>query len=171
MGWIEKQPQDAAEQFLEYAASGRLIEIRCANTPAPAVGLILAAVIAIGFGSAATAIGLTEVAGPAATMLGFVLFVGGVALLAQALKVLHGANELRTLHVRSGAVLPPDLVRKGNWIHRGGAWERVDQVGRDGAGRVHALLGSGDLIELRRPVTVAGDEFRPFTDPVKSLRH
>ena len=65
----------------------------------------------------------------------------------------------------------PELVRVGNWIHRDGAWLRVEQIGRDGALQVQALLSSGDLVVLSTPVTIAGDDFRPAKDPVGSLRH
>ena len=72
--------------------------------------------------------------------------------------------------VRPAAVLPPELIRTGNWIHRNGAWLRVEQIGRDGSGRVQALVSSGELLELSTPVTIAGDEFRSSKDPVAALR-
>ena len=171
MGWIEKKPRDVTGQFLEYAASGRLIEVKARKHPRSTVLVIVAAAIAIGFGAALIAFGLTGTAGPGATVAGLTAFVGGISVLAPSLKLLRTNSTRGTLDVRPGAVLLPDLVRKGNWIHRGGAWVRIEHVGRDGGGRVHALLGSGDVVELRNPVTVAGDAFRPGTDPVESLRH
>ena len=69
-----------------------------------------------------------------------------------------------------GAVLPPELLRSGNWVYRSGAWARIEQVGRDGNGTLTALLSSGEVIDLTTPLTVAGDEFRPTADPVATLR-
>ncbi len=171
MGWIEQQPRDATGQFLEYASSGRLIEVRARKRPKSAMRLVVVAAIVIGYGAALILLGLTGSVGASGSLLGLTFFVGGISVLAPALKLLSADTGPGMLHVRPGAVLPPDLVRKGNWIHRGGAWVRIEHVGRDGGGRVHALLGSGDLVELRTPVTVAGDAFRPGTDPVESLRH
>ena len=96
--------------------------------------------------------------------------VGSLAILVPSIRLLRQAPETPPVRVRPAAVLPPELVRVGNWIHRDGAWLRVEEIGRDGGGRIQALLSSGDLVVLGTPVTIAGDDFRPVSDPIASLR-
>ena len=170
MGWLDRRPQDATTQLLEYADSGRLIEVAAPKGNGSALALVIGAAITIGIGAGVVAVGILGDSGQAALLLGVVLLVAGLGVIAPAVRLLRETTTTGGVPIRPGAVLPPDLVRRGNWIFRNGAWLRVQHVGRDGGGRIHALLGSGDVVELRTPVTVAGDHFRPAEDPIESLR-
>ncbi len=174
MAWIEERPQDATEQLLEYATTGRLIDLDQrasvdARDKASTVLVMVLAAATVGIGasliiSAMRSRSLVEAA------VGFGLVTVGLSLLLPAVRLvrLHAASA--GVEVRPGAVLPPELVQAGNWIHRDGAWARVDQVGRDGGGRLTALLSTGEVIDLLTPITIAGGTFRPSVDPIASLR-
>ena len=172
MGWIERRPGDVTEQLLEYARSGRLVDgaPTTRDDLRSTAALIVGAAITLGAGLALVASGLLGVTGDTATLVAVMVTLGALAILVPGLRLLITIPRSRPVKVRPAAVLPPDLVRVGNWIHREGAWLRVEQIGVDGGGTVHALLSSGDVVELTVPVTIAGDDFRPSVDPVAELR-
>lgn len=174
MGWIDRRPRDANEQILEFASSGRLIDLdpRTAVHAADKGSTVFAMVLA----AAAVGVGATLVMIAAVTESLLAAFVGlsvitvSLALLLPAVRLVRMHTSSRAAMVKPGAVLPPELVRQGNWIYRGGAWNRVEQIGRGGEGDLTALLSSGEVIDLTAPVTIAGGDFRPVSDPVATLR-
>jgi hypothetical protein len=165
---------DANEQMLEFAESGRLIELdpRAAVHAADKASTVFAMVLS----AAATGVGATLLVIAAATesltaaIIGCSVVTISLSLLFPSVRLVRLHTPSTAVEVKPGAVLPPELVRAGNWIYRSGAWNRVEQVGRDGTGSTTALLSSGEVIELSSPVTIAGGEFRPSVDPVASLR-
>jgi len=172
MGWIERRPQDVTSQILEYAESGRLVEgpRNVRDDQRGTIALVVVAALVLGGGLSLSANGALGDGGQTVTLVAIMCVLGALAILVPSIRLLRGSRPAVPVKVRPAAVLPPELVRAGNWIHRDGAWLRVEQVGRDGGGRIQALMSSGELLELATPVTIAGDDFRPVTDPVASLR-
>lgn len=174
MGWMERRPRDANEQMLEFAESGRLVELdpREAIHASDKASTVFAMVLA----AAATGVGATLLViaaaseSLAAAIVGFSVIAVSLSLLLPSIRLVRLHTPSTAVAVKPGAVLPPELVREGNWIYRSGAWNRVEQIGRDGSGITTALLSSGEVIDLTSPVTIAGGEFRPSVDPVASLR-
>ena len=172
MSWTNR-PRDVTGQLLEYADHGRLMSVA---TSAPrrnplALFVVLAALLSAIVG--AIFAGLAASGSRSAPLLiacGAIALAGLPVLVGAAGTIHHQATSADRLEIRPGAVLPPDLVRVGNWIHRAGAWVRVDEIGRDGGGRISALISTGEVIHLDTPVTIAGGPFRPTTDHVESLR-
>jgi hypothetical protein len=173
MGWIERRPRDVTSQILEYAESGRLVEGPRANNDdqRSAIGLVVVSALMLGGGLSLAANGALGDGGQAVTLVAIAWAMGSLAILVLAIRQLRVTPAGMPVKVRPAAVLPPHLVREGNWIHRDGAWLRVQHVGRDGGGRIHALVSSGEVVELAAATTIAGDDFRPTKDPVASLRH
>jgi hypothetical protein len=177
MNRIQRRPRDVTEQLLEFAENGRLVIL---PEPAPiprhrsrttalvafaavvSAGIGVAAMLALTHGTQSTTLVVT---GVASAVLGLVL------LIVAASAVSERESRRAAVQVKPGAVLPPDLVHVGNWINRGDAWVRIEEIGRDGGGRVSALLSTDEIIFLDMPVTIAGGAFRPVADPVASLRH
>lgn len=172
MGWIERRPQDVASQIVEYAESGRLVEGPRAprDDQRGTIALVVVAALVLGGGLSLAANGALGEGGQTVTLVAIMSALGAAAILVPSIRLLRSAPVGKPVVIRPAAVLPPELVRVGNWIHRDGAWQRVEHVGRDGGGRIHALLSSGEVAELTTPVTIAGDDFRPTNDPVESLR-
>jgi hypothetical protein len=172
MGWIERRPQDVASQILEFAESGRLVEGPRleSDDQRGTIALIVIAALTLGGGLSLATSGAVGGENETVTLVALMCALGSLAILVPAVRLMRTETPGRPVKVRPAAVLPPELVRVGNWIHRDGAWLRVEQVGHDGGGRVQALLSSGDLVVLGTPVTIAGDDFRPANDPVASLR-
>jgi hypothetical protein len=135
-----------------------------------AIALVVIAALALGAGLGLAANGALGEGGDTVMLVAIMCALGSLAILLPAIRLLRSTPLGKPVQVRPAAVLPPELVRVGNWIHRGGAWQRVEQVGRDGGDRIQALLSSGDVAELNTPVTIAGDDFRPTKDPAESLR-
>lgn len=171
---LTARPRDVTEQVLEFAERGRLVAIvdparhRNPLTPFVALAAVLSAVVGGVFASLAVS---ADSNAPLLIACG-VLAVAGLPILVAGAGAIHRRAASRDrLEIRPGAVLPPDLVRVGNWIHRAGAWVRVDEVGRDGGGRVNVLVSTGEVVHLDAPVTIAGGPFRPTVDDeVESLR-
>lgn len=172
MGWIERRPHDVTSQILEYARTGRLVEgpTITRDDQRSTIALVVVAALALGGGLSLAAAGALGNGTSTVTLVAIMGSVGALAILVPSIRLLRSTPATKPVKVRPAAVLPPDLVRVGNWIHRGGAWVRVEQIGRDGGGRVTALLSSGDVVELTTPCTIAGDDFRPTDDPVAALR-
>lgn len=170
MAGLGKRPHDAIAQLLEYADSGRLLEVERPKGNAALVAVVVASAMAFGLGAGLVVLTLATDLGVVGLLLGLTALISGFGVLAPALRLLREAAAAPAVPVKPGAVLPPDLVRKGHWIFRSGAWLRVEQVGRDGGGRIHALLGTGDVVELHSSVTVAGDHFRPVADSIETIR-
>ena len=174
MGWMERRPRDANEQMLEFAESGRLVELdpRQAVHASDKASTVFAMVLA----AAATGVGATLLVIAAvwesltAAIIGCSVVTISLSLLLPSIRLVRLHTPSTAVAVKPGAVLPPELVREGNWIYRGGAWNRIEQIGRDGSGATTVLLSSGEVIDLTSPVTIAGGEFRPSSDPVASLR-
>ena len=174
MDWMERRPRDANEQMLEFAESGRLVDLdpRKAVHASDKASTVFAMVLA----AATTGVGATLLVIATATE-SLTAAIAGFSVIAISLSLLLPSIRLVRLHtpstavtVKPGAVLPPELVREGNWIYRAGVWNRVEQIGRDGSGATTVLLSSGEIIDLTSPVTIAGGAFRPSYDPVASLR-
>ena len=172
MGWIERRPRTVTSQILEYAESGRLVEgpRTGGDDRVGTIALVVVAALVLGGGLSLAVNGALGVGGDTVMLVSIMCAVGSLAILVPSIRLLRQAPETPPVRVRPAAVLPPELVRVGNWIHRDGAWLRVEEIGRDGGGRIQALLSSGDLVVLGTPVTIAGDDFRPVSDPVASLR-
>ncbi len=172
MSWVERRPRNVTSQLLEYAESGRLIEgpKTAPDDQRGTIALVVIAAVLLGGGLSLAATGALGEGGQTTTLVAIMCAVGALAILVPSLRLLRTAPVETPVTIRPAAVLPPELVHVGNWIHRDGAWLRVDQIGRDGSNRVQVLLSSGELIELTNPVTIAGDAFRPTHDPVASLR-
>ncbi|MEM9202339.1 MAG: hypothetical protein AAGC53_11785 [Actinomycetota bacterium] len=174
MGWMERRPRDVNEQVLEFAKTGRLVDLdpREAVHAADKASTVFAMVLS----SAATGVGATLLVIAAVTeslmaaLVGFSVIAVSLALLLPSIRLVRLHTPSTAVTMKPGAVLPPELVREGNWIYRAGAWNRVEQIGRDGTGITSALLSSGEVIDLTSPVTIAGGEFRPGVDPVGALR-
>jgi len=160
-------------QILEYAESGRLVEGQNANNDDQkgTIGLVVVAALVLVGGSSLAANSARDDGGQTVTLVAIMCALGSLAILVPAIRLLRVTPAGKPVKIRPAAVVPPDLVREGNWIHRDGAWLRVQHVGRDGGGRIHALVSSGEVVELSTATTIAGDDFRPTQDPVVSLRH
>lgn len=172
MGWIERRPRDVTSQILEYAESGRLVDgPPTSGDQTASIAIVVIAAIVLGAGLSLAATGSLGPDGQIVTIVALMVVIGALAVLVPAIRLLRVVPTDTPVKIRPAAVLPPELVQEGNWIHRDGAWVRVEHVGRNGGGRVHALLSSGEVAELTTPTTIAGDEFRPHRDPVASLRH
>lgn len=169
MNLIYKPPPDSTAQILEYAESGRLVPALPEGRSHPLVALTVAGGVALGAGAVLLLTGALGVHQPISLLAAGLLLITGLAILAPAVRLLRRSMS-PVIPVRPGAVLPPDRIREGFWIHRQGGWVRVEQIGRSGGGKISALISTGDVIELRRAVTVAGDEFRPVQNPLVSLR-
>ncbi|MEO0494246.1 MAG: hypothetical protein AAF081_12605 [Actinomycetota bacterium] len=174
MGWIDRRPRDANEQMLEFASSGRLVDldpgaaVHATDKSSTVFAMVLTAA-AVGVGATLLVIAaVTE--SLIAAIIAFSVITVSLALLLPSIRLVRLHTSSRAAMVKPGAVLPPELVREGNWIYRGGAWNRVEQIGRGGEGDLTALLSSGEVIDLTAPVTIAGGDFRPVVDPVASLR-
>lgn len=172
MGWIERRPRDVTSQILEYAESGRLVEGPRVerDDQKGTIALVVVAALVLGGGLSLAAAGALGSGERTTTLVAIMAALGALAILVPSIRLLRVTPAGKPVTVRPAAVLPPELVREGNWIHRDGAWLRVQHVGRDGGGRIHALLSSGDVVELTTPTTIAGGDFRPAHDPVASLR-
>jgi hypothetical protein len=170
MGLIDKPLPDSTAQMLEYAETGRLLPGRNEESASSLITLTIIAGGAIGAGTALVLLGMFAFGAALAVLAGALLVVAGLATLPPAVRLLREAMST-VIPVRPGAVLPPGLVKEGCWIHRSGGWVRVEQIGRDGTGTITALVSTGKVIELRTPVTIAGDAFRPIRDPMASLRN
>lgn len=172
MGWIERRPRDVTAQLLEFAESGRLLEGARPerDDQRGTIALVVVAALVLGGGLSLAVNGALGDGGQTVTLVAIMCALGSLAILVPSIRLMRNGPIAKPVKVRPAAVLPPELVRAGNWIHRNGAWQRVEQVGLDGGGQVQALLSSGDLVVLATPVTIAGDDFRPAADPVASLR-
>jgi hypothetical protein len=172
MGWIERRPRDVTSQILEYAESGRLVDGPHAkrDNPWSTIALVVIAALVLGGGLSLAAGGALADGHRTVTLVALMSTLGALAILVPAIRLLRVTPVVKPVEVRPAAVLPPELVRVGNWIRRDGAWLRVEHVGPDGGGRIQALLSSGEVAELATPTTIAGDAFRPTDDPVASLR-
>ena len=174
VSWLDRRPYDANEQLIEFAATGRLVEIdpRTKVSKADRSSTVLVLVLT----SATLGVGITmlviaaQASSLLATIVGFSLVAMSLALLLPTLRLVQMHSPTHGAAPKPGAVLPPELLRSGNWVYRSGAWARIEQVGRDGNGALTALLSSGEVIDLTTPLTVAGNEFRPTADPVAALR-
>jgi hypothetical protein len=173
MSWIERRPRDVTSQILEYAESGRLVEGPRANNDDQrgTIGLVVVAALVLGGGLSLVASGALGDGGQTLMLVASMCALASLAILVPAIRLLRVTPAGKPVKVRPAAILPPDLVREGNWIHRDGAWLRVQHVGPDGGGRIHALVSSGEVVELSTATTIAGDDFRPTNDPVAALRH
>lgn len=172
MGWIERRPQDVTSQILEYAETGRLVEgpRQQRDEQRSTIIVVVLAALALGAGLALAVNGAFAQSGNTITLIAIMGSLGALAILVPSVRLLRSAVPAKPVQIRPGAVVQPELVREGNWIHRNGAWVRIESAGRDGGGRLQALLSSGEVIELATPQTIAGDDFRPVVDPVASLR-
>jgi len=174
MAWIEERPEDATEQLLEYASTGRLIDldqraIVDARDKSATVLVMILAATTVGVG-VTLMLSATRSRSAVEATVGFGFIAVGLSLLLPAVRLVRLHTATAGVEIRPGAVLPPELVQPGNWIHRDGAWIRVDEVGRDGTGTLTALLSTGEVIDLLTPITIAGGTFRPVADPVAPLR-
>ncbi len=167
------RPRNVNEQLVEYAEHGYVIDI---DSPSHSHGIrisvsvVVLSTILIAFGTAVMGMPvgmlhstLREVVGSVITALGLALLIASVHHLYEM------AIATTSVEIKPGAVVPPELVKPGNWIHRHGAWARVDEIGHDHTGRISALLSSGDVVYLDSTVTIAGDVFRPTRDPLSDL--
>lgn len=174
MTWMERRPRDANEQMLEFAESGRLVELdpRHAVHAADKSSTVFAMLLSAAAGGVGATLVVIAAASESlwAAVVGCSVITVSLSLLLPSIRLVRLHTPSTAVAVKPGAVLPPELVREGNWIYRGGAWNRVAQIGRDGSGVTTALLSSGEVIDLTSPVTIAGGSFRPSIDPVASLR-
>jgi hypothetical protein len=177
MSFIRRQPRDVTEQLLQFAEAGRLTMLTGRDSVAPshrnhfAILIAVGAVLSAAFG-AVFALTVSTTHGSTALIVGLSLsgLIGLGLLIAAASSIRDRTTRHNAVSVKPGAVLPPDLLKVGNWIRRGDAWVRVDEVGRDGGGHINALLSTGEVVKLDTPVTIAGGAFRAVPDPVASLR-
>ena len=136
----------------------------------PALCLALCPALALGAGIALAVNGAFASEQQSVIFIAVLSALGALTILVPSVRLLRSTVPAKPVQIRPGAVVQPELVREGNWIHRNGAWVRIESVGRDGASRLQALLSSGEVVELATPQTIAGDDFRPVVDPVASLR-
>ena len=138
MGWIERRPRNVTSQILEYAESGRLVEAARAerDDQRSTIALVIIAALVLGGGLSLAANGALGEGDETVTLVAIMCALGATAILVPAIRLLRNTPVSRPIKVRPAAVLPPELVRVGNWIHRDGAWMRVEQIGHDGGGRV-----------------------------------
>jgi len=178
VSWTDRRPRDVNEQLLEYAAHGRLVALpsparRRRSRPGPlTIFIVIAALASAGFGAVVAIVADGPNRSVALLVGSAVTGIALSAVLVAAGAAIHDrACERAAIRLKPGAVLPPDLLHPGNWIHRAGAWVRIEEVGRDGRGQISALLSTGEVVLLDSPVTIAGGRYRPVTDPLESLRH
>jgi len=163
------QPANVNEQLVEYADLGYVSDID--HTATSRSGRMSVAVVILGtcLVAAGASLVATHVDGGRWTA-GALVLASGMALLIAAIRHLYQMATITiSVKIKPGAVIPPELVIPGNWIHRHGAWARVDEIGYDHTGRISALLSSGDIVYLESSVTIAGDAFRPTQDPLRGL--
>jgi len=167
------RPTSVNEQLVEYAELGYVSDIdskRSSHSIRVSVSVVLFATILVAAGAAIAAVQLNGNHSTVREVFGIVLAAIGMSLLVAAVHHLYQmATATDSVKIRPGAVIPPELVRPGNWIHRNGAWARVDEIGPDHTGRISALLSSGEIVYLESSVTIAGDAFRPARDPLDGL--
>lgn len=174
MSWAMRRPHDVTDQLIEFADTGRLVPVERDTRGLDHRQVILFALSVTALGGIGGALIVSAVTGSgspivvAVAVLTSVLFVGFIVIAANALH--HRFARRDRVDIDAGAVLPPELIEVGNWIKQGSAWTRIDEVGRDGGGRVTALLSTGEVVHLTRPTTIAGGAFRPARDPVADLR-
>lgn len=159
-------------QILEYAETGRLVEgpRQQRDEQRSAILVVVLAALALGAGIALAVNGAFASERRSTVFIALLCALGALTILVPSVRLLRSTVPSKPVKIRPGAVVQPELVREGNWIHRSGAWVRIESLGRDGAGRLQALLSSGEIVELTTPQTIAGDDFRPVVDPVASLR-
>jgi len=175
MSWMDSAPRSVNEQFVEYAETGRLLTRagqRTARRRNPFVlYVITVAVVCALFGAGVAT--LTLGANGSLVLLGAASLVAaaGIAVMVFAAGTIHDhAVAEDTLEITPAAMLPPNLVRTGNWILRDDVWVRVQEIGRDGGGRINALLSDGDVVTLDAPVMIGGGEVRHSRGPFASRR-
>jgi len=167
------QPTNVNEQLVEYAELGYVSDVDHTTNSRYiriSVSVVLLGTLLIAVGATVAAVQFNGGHSTVREVIGAVVAALGIALLIAAVHHLYQmAITTTSVKIKPGAVLPPELVRPGNWIHRNGAWARVDEIGHDHTGRISALLSSGDIVYLESSVTIAGDAFRPATDPLSGL--
>ncbi len=168
-----EHPLDVNEQLLQYAEHGHVVDVATPSSVHSVRTCIAAITTSTLLLIAGVALVVSSTSGTESTtntVAGLILALFGVSLLTAAV---HRLKELATaaaaVELRPGAVIPPELVRAGNWLRRNGTWVRVNEIGLDRTGQVSALISSGDLIYLDSPVTIAGDVYRKSTSPVSDL--
>lgn len=173
MAFNIEHPLDVNEQLLEYAEHGHVMDVPTSSSSHSVRNCIVAIAIATLLLIAGVSLVVSSTSGTESTtntVAGMVLALIGVSLLTAAV---HRLKELATtsaiVELRPGAVIPPELVKAGNWLRRNGTWVRVNEIGFDRTGQVSALVSSGDLIYLDSPVTIAGDVYRKSSNPVSDL--
>jgi len=174
MASFRSAPRNVNEQLVEYAEHGYVIDI---DTPSHSheirvsAAVVILATAMIALGTATVIMPIHDTHSAVRETMGSVIAALGLALLVASVHHLYGrAIATPAVMIKPGAMIPPEMVRSGNWVHRNGAWARVDQVGPDHTGRISALLSSGDVVYLESSVVIAGDAFRPAHDPVSDLR-
>ncbi len=167
------RPTNVNEQLVEYAELGYVSDVDpagSAHSIRVSVSVVVFATILVAAGAAVAAVQFNGNHSTVREVIGIVLAAIGTALLVAAVHHLYQmAIATDSVKIKPGAVIPPELVRPGNWIHRKGAWARVDEIGPDRTGRISALLSSGEIVYLDSSVTIAGDAFRPAGDPLGGL--
>jgi len=166
-------PRNVNEQLVEYAELGYVSDVdhttdsHCIRV---SVSVVLLGTLLIAIGATIAAIQFHGGHSTVREVVGAVVAAMGMALLIAAVHHLYQmAMTTTSVKIKPGAVIPPELVRPGNWIHRKGAWARVDEIGHDHTGRISALLSSGDIVYLESSVMIAGDAFRPAHDPLSGI--
>lgn len=159
-----RQRQSAADQFLRFASTGLI-----ATSPPASGRRVVPVYIAAAAGGLATLLGAATIAvalivdrGLAVIGIGTTLVATGatITLVAAYLGRFERGDDL-AIRPTPGAVLPPDLLRAGHWIHHQGAWTRVREVGAANEGIATVLVSSGEILDVDRPITVAGGAFAP----------
>ncbi len=173
MARSQSRPRNVNEQLVDYAEHGYVIDI---DSPSHSRGIrvsisiVILSTILIAIGTAIVGMPVGMLHSTIREILGSVIAALGLALLVASVHHLYDmAMATTSVKIKPGAVIPPELVKPGNWIHRHGAWARVDEIGHDHTGRISALLSSGDVVYLDSTVTIAGDAFRPSRDPLSDL--
>lgn len=160
-------PRSITEQFVRFAESGHLEDLDPSvradhEDRAPAVKLMVASSLAVGVGLTLALLGVVD-ASARAIVAGLGVFAIAFAYLLIGLREVLQHVPRGGIDIRPGAVLPPTSVSPGNWLLSENGWARVEQLGRSGDGTTMALLSNGEVVDLARPVTVAGGDFRPIT--------
>jgi len=167
------RPVNVNEQLVEYAELGYVSDIdRVSDSHRirASIWVVLLGTLLIAAGTAMATNQLDGAHSAIREVLGAVIVALGTALLISAIHHLYQmATNTTTVRIKPGAVVPPELVRPGNWIRRNKAWARVDEIGCDHTGHISALLSSGDIVYLESSVTIAGDVFRPVHDPLSRI--
>ena len=180
MGWSDGQyggpPLDVNEQFVHFARSGELVPLdeqmagRARNSPVSTAALAIIALC--GFtGLVVTATALVGGVDESQLTIGALTLIVAAALSVPAGYLAHSQRMTPpAVQVSAASILPPELLRAGHWIHCHGAWARIDEIGPLQDETVSALISTGDLIQISKPVAVAGGVFRPSADPTYKLR-